>query len=440
MHQPLRRTWPQRLVILASVAVIASAVVSARTVRVVEEHIEELTRVPINDTRQYGRQLLATDTEPGEPVNFLIVGTDSAMGLDPGDPAASGREIDPTGRSLADTIMLVRLDPASAQAWALSIPRDLWAAIPGAQDNKIASAFYIGGAPMLVATIKSMFDVEINHYVQMDFAAFQRVVDTLGGVPVWFPHPARDAKSGLDVAEAGCHVLDGRRALQYVRSRTYTELIDGRWQITQGDDFARIERQQDFLILALDRAIQRGVRNPSTMVRLLEAGSASVTLDQDLVPAELISLGQAFAGFNPDTLHRRRLEVYTLWWPDGSYKGEAARSEANEPILDVFRGVAGLTAAPDAPPGAAVASAARLGAGTGFAAGPAAGSSQVGAAVARSSAAGGSLTVAPPAVPGGSLAVAEPVTAGGSLTVAQSQPEGDAPAIFGRPPEGETCG
>ena len=55
------------------------------------------------------------------------------------------REVDPTGRSLADTIMLVRLDPVSGSAWVLSIPRDLWAEIPGAQDNKITSALYIGG-------------------------------------------------------------------------------------------------------------------------------------------------------------------------------------------------------------------------------------------------------------------------------------------------------
>ena len=77
----------------------------------------------IIDTGQYGDQLLRTDTEPGEPVNFLIVGTDSALGLDPDDPVMRGRVVDPTGRSLADTIMLVRLDPVSGSAWVLSIPR-----------------------------------------------------------------------------------------------------------------------------------------------------------------------------------------------------------------------------------------------------------------------------------------------------------------------------
>ncbi len=336
----LRRTWPQRLTALASAAVIVAAVVLAQTVEHVQEVFEEVNRVRIVDTGQYGRQLLQTDTAPGEPVNFLLVGTDSALGLDPGDPVLHNREIDPTGRSLADTIILLRLEPVSGSAWVLSIPRDLWAQIPGAQDNRITSALYIGGAELLVATITSMFDVQINHYMELDLAGFREVVDTLGGIPVWFPNPVRDPASGLDIATAGCHLLDGERALQYVRSRRYTEQIDGRWRITGGDDFSRIERQQDFLVLALDRAIERGARNLSTMVDLVEAGAASMTLDQDLTPAELIELGQAFADFNPENLQRHRLEVYTLWAPDGSYQGEAAYRDANQPVLDVFRGLA----------------------------------------------------------------------------------------------------
>lgn len=335
----LRRTWPQRLIAVGCLAVIVSAVLVADLAEHVEEVWSEIDRVVILGTRQYGQDpLLRTDTEPGEPVNFLIVGTDSALGLDPDDPVVHGRVVDPTGRSLADTIMLVRLDPASGSAWVLSIPRDLWAEIPGVQDNRITSALYIGGAEMLVATVTSMFDVEINHYVEVNLAGFREVVDTLGGVPVWFDNPVRDTRLAFSIAEPGCHVLDGELALHYVRSRRYTELIDGRWRITGGDDFTRIERQQDFLVLALDRAINRGARNPSTMVELLDAASASLTLDQDLTLAELVALGEAFADFNPENLQRQRLEVYTVWHPDGTYKGEAAYKGANAPLLEIFRG------------------------------------------------------------------------------------------------------
>ncbi|MCY4175175.1 MAG: LCP family protein [Acidimicrobiaceae bacterium] len=329
-----RRSWPQRLTVLASLAVIVVAVASAETVQYVEEVWEEYEPVQFPGTVQYGRELLRSATEPGEPVNFLVVGTDSSVDVAPG--AASG--INAAGRALADVIMLVRLDPESLSAWVLSIPRDLWAEIPGAQDHKINSALLIGGAPLLVETVTSMFDVEINHYVEIDFAGFQQVVDTLGGVPVWFDHPARDPKSQLNIATSGCHVLDGEQALQYVRSRTYTELIDGRWRVTGGNDFHRIARQQDFLVLALDRAIARGARNPAAMIGMINAGADLVSFDQDLTLGELVSLARDFSGFSPENLNRERLEVYTLYWPDGRYKGEADAGSVNEPRLEVFRG------------------------------------------------------------------------------------------------------
>lgn len=344
----LRRTWPQRLVVVMCLAVIAGAVVAAWFVSTFYSGALKFQRVPIGPDR-FGQPVLVSDTPPGEPVNFLLVGTDSARGLDPADPVTIGRPIDEQGRSLADTIMLLRLDPVSGSAWVLSVPRDLWVSIPGAADNKIAAALWIGGPELLVETVSATFEVAINHYVQIDFLGFREVVDVLGGVPVWFPYPARDFGSGLNVPTPGCRVLDGAEALQYVRGRTYQEQVDGRWMITGGDDFRRIERQQDFLVLALDRAIDRGARNLSTMRPLLEAGASSVVLDQNLTLAELMDLGQSFSGFNPDNLHRYGLQLYTLYRPDGTYQGEALIASANEPTLDVFRGAADSVRPPDVP-------------------------------------------------------------------------------------------
>ena len=393
---------------------IVSAVASARTVQYVEEVWEEYDRVRIVDTVQYGRELLRTDTEPGEPVNFLLVGTDSGGDTASSEVASGVSGVAANDKSLADVIMLLRLDPKAKSAWVLSIPRDLWAAIPGAQDHKINSAFYIGGAPLLVETITSMFDVEINHYVQADFAGFQSVVDTLGGVPVWFDNPVRDPKSHLNITEPGCHVLGGEQALQYVRSRTYTELIDGRWTITGGDDFSRIDRQQDFLVLALDRAISRGARNPTTIAGMIEAGAAFVTIDQDLTLGELVSVAQAFSDFNPEDLKRQRLEVYTLWWPDGRYKGEAAFKQANEPMLDIFRGAADSASSSAVSLTGGGAAWAPVGVGAGLVGGP---------------------------VGVGAGLVGGPVGTGVNFAAAQSTETDPEPVvILGRPPEGESCG
>ena len=330
----LRRTWPQRLVMLMSVGVIAASLAAAWFVWTLYGSLVELPRIAIEG------EVLQSETPPGVPVNFLLVGTDSAQGLDPDDPVLLERTVDADGKALADTIMLLRLDPSSGKAWVLSLPRDLIVDIPDAQSNKINAALSVGGPQKLVETITENFDVVVNHYIQLDFLAFRETVEVLGGVPVWFPHPARDLGSQLFIDTAGCNVLDGGEALAYVRGRTYQELIDGEWVTTGGDDFRRIERQQDFLVLALDRAIDRGARSPTTLRGLLDAGAESVLLDGRLTLAELVDLGQAFSDFDPDSLQRLTLTLETIYDADGTYQGEHPIEDLNEPLFDVFRGAA----------------------------------------------------------------------------------------------------
>ncbi len=322
---------------IACVGVIGGALGAAWFVQNLYVAVAEIPRV------QFSGDLLITETPPGDPVNFVVIGNDSALGIDPGDPIHIGRVYDDRGTHNADSISLVRVDPVARQVWVLSIPRDLVVDVPGSREWKINAASLIGGPELLVQTISETFDVQLNHYVQLDFLAFEAVVDQLNGVPVWFVNPARDLESGLDVPLAGCVVLDGEGALSYVRSRNYEEFIEGAW-ISVGNeqpDLARIRRQQDFLVLALDRAVARGARNLSTMSSLITAGAQSVVLDQGLTPAELIDLAEAFTDFDPASLQRFSLEVL----PERNYRdlGDVAHfvdGPVNREALDIFRGVA----------------------------------------------------------------------------------------------------
>ena len=322
---------------LACVGVIGSALTAAWFVQNLYVAVADIPRVQISG------DLLITETAPGAPVNFVVIGNDSALGLDPDDPIHIGRVYDDRGTHNADSISLVRIDPVARQVWVLSIPRDLVVDIPGSREWKINAASLIGGPELLVETITETFGVQLNHYVQLDFLAFQAVVDQLNGVPVWFVNPARDLESGLDVPVGRCVVLDGADALSYVRSRNYEEFIDGEWVLIGGEqpDLARIRRQQDFIVLALDRAIGRGARNLTTMSSLIDAGAQSVVLDQGLTPAELIDLAEAFTDFDPDSLQRFSLEVI----PEQDYRdlGDVAhfvQGPVNQEILDIFRGAA----------------------------------------------------------------------------------------------------
>lgn len=331
----LRRTWPQRLVIVACLGVIGSAIAASFFVTDLYEGVADIGRV------QFSGDLLQTDTGPSEPVNFLIVGLDSALGLDPDDPAAIGRSYDDRGTHNADSISLLRVDPVGGQAWAVSIPRDLVIPIPCARtpDLRVNAASLVGGGPCLVEAVSDALFVPINHYVQLDFLAFREVVDELDGVPMWFPHPARDPDTGFVVFESGCHRLDGEQALTFVRSRKYEEFRDGEWVGVGNADLGRIQRQQAFVVAAIDRAIARGARNPTSLSALISSAADSVVLDQGLTPAELIQLAEAFTDFNAESLTSFSPAVVDIV-RDDEWIGLELVEPLDSEMFQILRGVA----------------------------------------------------------------------------------------------------
>ena len=184
---------------------------------------------------------------PSAPQNFLVVGTDSRANLSgPGFGDAS------QGCNCADVIMLVRVDPRNDFAYVLSIPRDTMVDIPGRGNRPINEALTdrdepSAGVVRLIETVRQNFLVPVHHYVQVDFAGVEDIVNVVGGVTVFFYFPARDAFTGLNVG-GGCQHLDGGQALAYSRSRHYQEFVDGRWKFDpRNSDISRTARQQDLL-------------------------------------------------------------------------------------------------------------------------------------------------------------------------------------------------
>ncbi|MEM8747549.1 MAG: LCP family protein, partial [Actinomycetota bacterium] len=334
----LRRSWPQRLTILACLGVIGASIAASFFVGELYQGVADLGRI------QFSGDLLDTETDPSEPVNFLIIGVDSAARLDPDDPAGFGRIVDERGTALADTIAIVRIDPVGGQAWSLTIPRDLLVEIPGARVavQKVNAASLIGGAPLLVETVSTTFDIQINHYVELDFLAFREVVDDLDGVPMWFPRAAVDQKTGFIVSERGCHVLNGDQALAFVRSREeFREMIDGDFRLVDNTDLGRIERQQAFITASIDRAIARGARNPTTLSGLIGAAAESVVLDQGLTTSELVQLAEAFTDFDSATLQNFSPAVVDVIDPEtGRWQGFDLTEPLDADMFQIFRGLA----------------------------------------------------------------------------------------------------
>ncbi len=159
--------------------------------------------------------------------------------------------------SRSDTMILLTLDPLSRTAGILSIPRDMWVAIPGFQHGKINTAYYLGdayklpggGPGLAVDTVEQFLGVPVNYYAQIDFQAFIHFIDEIGGVKINIPETITVDLLGSGVStkktlRPGVQVLPGEWALAYARARN-----------TGGGDFDRAKRQQQVILAIRDRIL-----------------------------------------------------------------------------------------------------------------------------------------------------------------------------------------
>ncbi|MEM7339878.1 MAG: LCP family protein [Actinomycetota bacterium] len=323
-----------------NVAIIAASLLIAGALDFAGQRASSINRVALD------RSLTPRpEAAQGErAINVLLVGSDSSANLDADDPIQIGRQ----GERLGDVIIIAHLDERTGQVALLSLPRDLWVPVAGTQrSDRINRAFLVGGPATLIDTIEEAFGIPIHHYVNVDFAGFQGLVEAVGSVDVYFDSPARDwnanavptprSQTGFLVETPGCHALDPEQALAYVRSRYYqTQDANGRWVTDPTSDLGRIERQQDFLQRLMQRAIDLGARNPLVLTELIDTGIRNVAIDQDLTPALLLDLGAAYRSFEPG-----QIETHTFPVRDGvvgTRKVLLPQMSEVAPILELFAG------------------------------------------------------------------------------------------------------
>lgn len=307
---------------------------------------ESLTTLPASIPN-----LMPTVTAPPAPlgpaVNILIVGIDSGTGLLSTDPVNSGR----SASANTDTMIVARLDPATRTGSLLSIPRDLYVPIAGTNTtDRINSArSHDDGRDRLVRTIQTDLGIPINHYIEVDFKGFQVVVDALGGVSVNFPVAVRDLHTGL-AANAGCQTLDGKTALDLVRSRYLQQMgLDGRWHYDVSSDWGRLRRQQAFLQTLASKAIAHGATNPITALNLLTAATNNVGTSTTLSIDALTSLLSEFKSLTAATFTDYTLPTDSIVTNSGQDVLQLRTIQAT-PTLDIFRGYTAQPAASTAHP------------------------------------------------------------------------------------------
>jgi LCP family protein required for cell wall assembly len=319
------RAFAGRLVIAL---VVGSLLMTAAVAGVDREVGRKLDRIP-------KIELLTAPLRPGG-ANYLLVGSDTRDFVSNElEAEAFGTAETEAGRR-SDTIMVVHVEPEAERTFIVSFPRDLWVNIPGHGNAKINAA-YNYDQQTLIDTLKQNFDIDVNHYIELNFKSFVELVDSLGKVPVYVPYPARDEYTALDLPNAGCVELDGELALQYVRSRylEYQNPETGRW--VPADiipDLGRIGRQQEFMRRLTGLAVQKSLANPFTANLVADRIVTGLKADDAFDKSSVFALLDAFRTLNPDDTSS--LQMVTLPTRGGPNQGGQSVLYANtaEPLFD----------------------------------------------------------------------------------------------------------
>lgn len=219
--------------------------------------------------------------------NILLLGTDERAGDDASYNDLNG--IRP------DALVIVSIDVDNGGVTMVNLPRDLVVDLPPCEQNgefegtdggpdQLNHAMRYGGMGCQGNAVETVTGVHLDHMVTVDFAGFEDIIDTIGGVTMCVPEPVDDPKADLQL-DAGEQVLNGSQALGLARSRASTE---------HGSDLGRIENQQR-MIGAILREVTEGdiLTSPSTLLNFLDSVTDSMVTDEELTLEVMMDLAVA---------------------------------------------------------------------------------------------------------------------------------------------------
>jgi len=243
----------------------------------------------------------------GDPLDVLVLGVDRRP------DAAEGSS------TRSDTIMLVRVVPATGVVKLLSVPRDLYVEVEEGKEGRINSAYAYGGVDQARAVMEDLTGVDIDNYVIVDFDGFEKVIDAIGGVRV-------DVGSGVFPEQwnmgEGMEHLNGYKALKYARYRG-----------TPRADLDRIDHQQKLLAALRRQALRWNII--TKLPGIIKATNENVNTDLGVL--QVIPLARALVLNGEDN---KMVTAELEGSPTSLHDGEQVLmpdKEANEEILQDFR-------------------------------------------------------------------------------------------------------
>ncbi|WP_055497117.1 LCP family protein [Streptomyces albus] len=246
--------------------------------------------------REVDLSIVEDRPEGGDGTNYLIVGSDSREGM----TAEDRKELHtggPTDQGRTDSIMILHVGDNGNTM--ISLPRDSDVEVPSytgsesgkhypaqGRRTKINATYAEDGPALLVRTVEHNTGLKIDHYAEIGFGGFAKIVDAVGGVEMDIPRDIKDNKSGADFKK-GKQTLDGRQALAFVRTR----------YALPGSDLDRTKNQQKFLsALANQAATPSTVLNPFKLYPTMGAGLDTLKVDKDMSLWNVASMFWAMKG------------------------------------------------------------------------------------------------------------------------------------------------
>lgn len=209
--------------------------------------------------------------------NVLLIGSDE-------------REGEEGARS--DSMIIATLDNNNKNIKLTSLYRDTLVNIPGYGEEKLNSAYQLGGVNLLIKTIEDNYKIAIKDYITINFNGFEEVIDEIGGIEIDVKEHLLselnkyigESTGGNDcpVNESGPQLLNGKQALAYARIR-----------YNCGDDYERAERQREVLVKIAEKIKET---NP---IKYLGIGNVMLKyIKTDIDPIDAVNMAYTIYSFD----------------------------------------------------------------------------------------------------------------------------------------------
>jgi LCP family protein required for cell wall assembly len=273
--------------------------------------------------------------------NILLIGSDTRSGQD----GIGGNQ---PGCNCSDTLMLLHISPGHHRVTVISIPRDSMVPVmscaasdgtPGQQAapgqyERINAALAAGGPACTWKTFETVSNIHIDHFIELDFTGFEKIIDDLGGVTVCLPFAVDDPMSGLDLPKGRHHVF-GREALAFWRTRE---------DLGEGSDLQRIQRDQ-YEMAALVQGMEHSglLHSPTKILNVIRDATNAMTTDTGLDQNAMLQIADSLRGVTSSAV--QFVTVPIVPWP----ADPTAEVEFDQPQADeLFNTIAHDTVLPQA--------------------------------------------------------------------------------------------